>query len=115
MSAFHGLSAVAIGSIVAYSYSFLVFGLQVNLLGPTASVQASRLGVTEADLGLIFTVNGLASIIGALPSGWLVDKLPGHLIYAAAMAFQVMHKSNSDHLVNVVGGVCSCIVASFGL
>lgn len=89
MKTIKGLSAVELGSVLAYGYSFLVFGLQVNLLGPTASVQAARLGVAEADLGLIFTVNGLASIIGAVPSGWLVDKLPGHAVYAAAMAFQV--------------------------
>eukprot|EP00878_Enallax_costatus_P009486 GHUV01009912.1.p1 GENE.GHUV01009912.1~~GHUV01009912.1.p1 ORF type:complete len:478 (+),score=131.75 GHUV01009912.1:2037-3470(+) len=90
MTTLRGLSGVEVGSVLAYGYSFLVFGLQVNLLGPTASIQASRLGVTEADLGLIFTVNGLASIIGAVPSGWLVDKLPGHAVYAAAMIFQAV-------------------------
>jgi hypothetical protein len=37
-------------SILAYSYSFLVFGLEVNLLGPTAIDLAARAGVVEADL-----------------------------------------------------------------
>jgi MFS family permease len=86
---FKGMKALTICSIVAYSFSFLVFGLQVNLLGPTAAVLAAKIGVVEADLGFIFTINGFASIIGALPSGWLVDKLPGHAVYAAAHAFQV--------------------------
>jgi MFS family permease len=87
--ALKGMKAVTICCIAAYSFSFLVFGLQVNLLGPTAAVLAAKIGVVEADLGFIFTINGLASIIGALPSGWLVDKLPGHAVYAAAHAFQV--------------------------
>ncbi|KAF6265167.1 hypothetical protein COO60DRAFT_1118639 [Scenedesmus sp. NREL 46B-D3] len=88
--AFRGMPAIAVCSVIAYSFSFLVFGLQVNLLGPTAAVLAAKIGVVEADLGFIFTVNGLASIIGALPSGWLVDKLPGHAVYAAAHAFQAI-------------------------
>lgn len=75
--------------VLAYSYSFIAFGLQVNLLGPTASVLARKLGVVEADLGVIFTINGLASILGAMPSGYLVDKMPGHLVLAAALAFEV--------------------------
>uniref|UniRef100_A0A383VLH6 Major facilitator superfamily (MFS) profile domain-containing protein n=1 Tax=Tetradesmus obliquus TaxID=3088 RepID=A0A383VLH6_TETOB len=88
--AIKGMSAVVICCICAYSFSFLVFGLQVNLLGPTAAVLAAKIGVVEADLGFIFTITGLASIIGALPSGWLVDKLPGHAVYAAAHAFQAI-------------------------
>ena len=76
-------------SVAAYAYSFVSFGLQVNLLGPTVSVLARKLGVVEADLGVIFTINGLASILGAVPSGYLVDKMPGHLVLAAALAFEV--------------------------
>eukprot|EP00775_Hariotina_reticulata_P008475 gene8475-8658_t len=62
--------------------------MQVNLLGPTASVVAQQVGVVEADLGLVFTVNGIASIVGGLPSGWVVDRLPGHAVLAAALAFE---------------------------
>jgi MFS family permease len=95
--AFNGMKAVVLSCIIAYSFSFLVFGLQVNLLGPTAAVLAAKIGVVEADLGFIFTINGLASIIGALPSGWLVDKLPGHAVYAAAHAFQVgLHAADAQ-------------------
>ncbi|KAF8055830.1 hypothetical protein HT031_006605 [Scenedesmus sp. PABB004] len=75
-------------SVAAYGFSFLVFGVQVNLLGPTASALAARVGVVEADLGVIFTVNGAASIVGALPSGWLVDRLPGHAVLGAALAME---------------------------
>jgi predicted MFS family arabinose efflux permease len=53
------------------------------------SVLARKLGVVEADLGVIFTINGLASIVGAVPSGYLIDKMPGHLVLAAALAFEV--------------------------
>ena len=66
-----------------------VTSLHVNLLGPTASVLAARLGVSEADLGLVFTLNGFASILGGLPAGWLVDRLPGHAVLACALSFQV--------------------------
>jgi predicted MFS family arabinose efflux permease len=45
--------------------------------------------VVEADLGIIFTINGLASIVGAMPSGYLIDKMPGHLVLAAALALEV--------------------------
>lgn len=76
-------------SVLAYAYSFVAFGLQVNLLGPTVSVLARKLGVVEADLGIIFTINGLASIVGAMPSGYLIDKMPGHLVLAAALALEV--------------------------
>jgi hypothetical protein len=37
-------------SIIAYSFSFLVFGLEVNLLGPSAIDLANQIGVEEADL-----------------------------------------------------------------
>lgn len=75
--------------VLGYSLSFAAFGLQVNLLGPTASVLARKLEVVEADLGIIFTINGFASIVGAMPSGYLTDKLPGHMVLAAALAFEV--------------------------
>lgn len=76
-------------SVVGYCFAFFMFGLQVNLLGPTATVLAHKLGVVEPDLGVIFTINGLTSIIGAMPSGSLIDKLPGHAVLAAALAFEV--------------------------
>lgn len=83
-------------SVLAYAYSFIAFGLQVNLLGPTVSVLARKLDVVEADLGIIFTINGLASIVGAMPSGYLIDKMPGHLVLAAALAFEVGILQRSD-------------------
>jgi hypothetical protein len=51
--------ATALLSILAYSFSFAVFGLQVNLLGPSLSVVAQRVGRPEADLGIIFTLSAL--------------------------------------------------------
>jgi hypothetical protein len=75
--------------IAAYCYCFLVFGLQVNLLGPTARELAASLQVVEADLGVIFTLNGFISIIGAVPAGWAVDKLPGHVVLTVSLAAEV--------------------------
>ena len=75
--------------IAAYCWSFLVFGLQVALLGPTSSEVAQSLGVLEADLGIVYTVNGFISIIGAVPSGWAIDKLPGHMVLAVSLALEV--------------------------
>jgi predicted MFS family arabinose efflux permease len=75
--------------IAAYCWSFLVFGLQVALLGPTSSEVAQSLGVLEADLGVVYTVNGFISIIGAIPSGWAIDKLPGHVVLAMSLALEV--------------------------
>ncbi|GBF95370.1 MFS transporter [Raphidocelis subcapitata] len=68
--------------------AFLVFGLEVNLLGPTAIDLAERIGVVEADLGVVFMVNGLISILGAAPSGWMTDHLPGHTLLGISLAIQ---------------------------
>jgi MFS superfamily sulfate permease-like transporter len=77
--------------IVAYSIAFFVFGMQVNMLGPTASVVAQQVGVVEADLGIVFTVNGIASIIGGLPSGeeryFLVVLLLPAVLFASPFVF----------------------------
>eukprot|EP00879_Flechtneria_rotunda_P004360 GHRR01004611.1.p1 GENE.GHRR01004611.1~~GHRR01004611.1.p1 ORF type:complete len:484 (+),score=180.38 GHRR01004611.1:284-1735(+) len=104
-----GRGWVTLCNIAAYSFSFLVFGMQVNLLGPTASVLATRVGVIEPDLGVIFTINGLASIIGALPSGWLVDKLPGHAVLASALAFEALGFALIPYAYNL-----TLLAAAFG-
>lgn len=39
--------------------------------------------------GCIFTINGLISIAGAAPSGWVTDHLPGHPLLAGSLLLQV--------------------------
>lgn len=34
-------------------------------------------------------VNGLISILGAAPSGWMTDNLPGHMLLAGSLLLQV--------------------------
>jgi len=75
--------------ILAYCSSFVAFGLELNIVGPTLHDLASRTQLSEADLGIIFTVTGLLSSLGAIPAGWLVDRLPGHMVLAGSLMFQV--------------------------
>lgn len=76
--------------IAAYGGSFLVFGISVNILGPTIKELAAQTGTSEPDLGgILFTLTGAASSLMAIPSGWLVDALPGHMVLALSMAAQV--------------------------
>lgn len=73
----------------SYCLAFLAFGLEVNLMGPTIPTLAKRTHVTEADLGPLFTLTGLTCLVGAFPSGYLVDRMPGHVILGTAMLLQV--------------------------
>ena len=72
-----------------YCLAFMSFGLEVNLMGPTIPTLARRAGVAEADMGPLFTLTGLTCLIGAFPSGYLVDRMPGHVILGVAMLLQV--------------------------
>ena len=75
--------------LIGYSLSFIVFGSQVSILGPTISSLAERLHVNEPDMSPLFTALGVSCIISGTPSGWLVDRLPVHHVLIGSLLVEV--------------------------
>lgn len=77
--------------LIGYSMSFIVFGSQVSILGPTIAALAGKLGVEEPDLSPLFTALGVSCIVSGTPSGWLVDRLPTHHVLLGSLLVEVRH------------------------
>lgn len=75
--------------LLGYSLSFIIFGSQVSILGPTIKPLAERLQVDETDLSPLFTALGIACIVSGTPSGWLVDRLPTHHVLVGSLLVEV--------------------------
>ncbi len=74
--------------LIGYSMSFIVFGSQVSILGPTIKPLAAQLGVEEPDLSPLFTALGVSCILSGTPSGWLVDRLPTHHVLIGSLLIE---------------------------
>jgi hypothetical protein len=79
-------------SLIAYCFGFALFGAEVTVLGPTLTALARQVNVGVEDLSPLFTTLGLTTIIGGLPSGWLVDRVPGHAIIVVSLVLQVRRR-----------------------
>lgn len=77
-------------TLALYFLSFMLFGCEVNVLGPTLTPLAHKLNVKSADLSPLFTALGIATVVGGIPSGWLVDRVPGHIIMPIALIIQAV-------------------------
>jgi len=75
--------------LMGYSLSFIIFGSQVSILGPTIKPLAERLEVDETDLAPLFTALGISCIISGTPSGWFVDTFPTHHVLIASLLIEV--------------------------
>lgn len=80
-------------AVTAYCLAFLGFGAASNIVGPSADALAGRLpgSPPAADLWVVFFSGGVASLLGSVPSGWLIDlhpRIPGHRLLSVAMATQ---------------------------
>ena len=75
--------------LIGYSLSFVIFGSQVSILGPTIKPLAERLGVEETDLSPLFTALGVSCIISGTPSGWVVDRFPTHRVLIVSLLVEV--------------------------
>ena len=60
------------------------------LVGPLASHLARQASVEEADLGPLQALSGLALLFGGWPSGWLVDRIPGHSLLLLSELIQAV-------------------------
>ncbi|KAG2501542.1 hypothetical protein HYH03_000049 [Edaphochlamys debaryana] len=76
--------------LIGYSMSFIVFGSQVSILGPTIAALAERLGVEEPDLSPLFTALGVSCIVSGTPSGWLVDRIPTHHVLIGSLLVEAI-------------------------
>ncbi|GLI68054.1 hypothetical protein VaNZ11_012349 [Volvox africanus] len=76
--------------LIGYSLSFVVFGSQVSILGPTIAPLADRLHVAEPDLSPLFTALGISCIVSGTPSGWLVDRLPTHHVLVGSLLLEAV-------------------------
>eukprot|EP00197_Chlamydomonas_leiostraca_P016237 CAMPEP_0202862632 /NCGR_PEP_ID=MMETSP1391-20130828/3606_1 /ASSEMBLY_ACC=CAM_ASM_000867 /TAXON_ID=1034604 /ORGANISM="Chlamydomonas leiostraca, Strain SAG 11-49" /LENGTH=432 /DNA_ID=CAMNT_0049542195 /DNA_START=154 /DNA_END=1448 /DNA_ORIENTATION=- len=76
--------------LLGYSLSFVIFGSQVSILGPTIKPLAERLQVSEPDLSPLFTALGIACIVSGTPSGWLVDRLPTHHVLVGSLLVEAV-------------------------
>lgn len=84
--------------LVGYSLSFVIFGSQVSILGPTIKPLAERLEVEETDLSPLFTALGVSCIISGTPSGWVVDRWPTHQVLIVSLLVEV------SMIIRSVGG-----------
>ncbi|GAX75222.1 hypothetical protein CEUSTIGMA_g2666.t1 [Chlamydomonas eustigma] len=76
--------------LIGYSLSFIIFGSQVSILGPTIKPLSEKLGVDETDLSPLFTALGVSCIISGTPSGWFVDRFPTHHVLIASLLIEAI-------------------------
>ncbi|GIL77296.1 hypothetical protein Vretifemale_6767, partial [Volvox reticuliferus] len=84
-SPFAGLSH---GSL--YCLASLILGIELNIVGPTVDSLAAQVGATEAALGGVVGLGGIGLLLGGLPAGWLLDRLPGHTVLTSALVLQAV-------------------------
>lgn len=84
------LSLYHLTCLIGYSLSFIIFGSQVSILGPTIKPLAENLGVEETALAPLFTALGISCIISGPPSGWVVDRFPTHHVLIASLLVEAI-------------------------
>jgi MFS family permease len=63
-------------------FAFFVADMQTGF-GPFLSVYLTTQKWTQVDIGLVLSIGSLASLIGQVPGGWLVDRVPSKRRVAA--------------------------------
>lgn len=70
---------------VGYFASFLILGMGVAALGPSLPALAGHTGSTLGQISIVFTAAAAGYLLGALASGTLFDRLPGHWVLGAVL------------------------------
>lgn len=67
---------------LSYSYfaCFIIIGLALSSLGPTLQMLSDQTGTSLSQISYLFMSRSLGYIIGAIFSGWILDKYPAHFI-----------------------------------
>ena len=70
---------------VRYFFTFWVFGAVISVWGPMLPHLAEQTNTPIAQMGIVFSMIALGSLIGYFIGGRLYDSKPGHPIIAAAL------------------------------
>ncbi|KAG2498357.1 hypothetical protein HYH03_003616 [Edaphochlamys debaryana] len=110
-------NAPGVGHGLLYIIASLVLGIELNLLGPTVASIAQQLSTSEAALGPVVGLGGIGLLVGGIPAGWLLDRLPGHLVFATALALQAAAFGLLPHLtqLNLLAGVYCSAALTFNV
>ncbi|APE30392.1 MFS transporter [Halomonas aestuarii] len=68
-----------------YFLAFVAIGMSGGLLGPALPHLAEMTGSSMSQIALLFTARALGNMLGAVSSGLLVDRLPGHRVLIAML------------------------------
>jgi MFS transporter, FHS family, Na+ dependent glucose transporter 1 len=72
---------------IGYYLAFISLGLVTAALGPALPYLAEQTGTALAAVSVLFVSRALGLILGALLSGRLYDRLPGHPIFIIGLVF----------------------------
>ena len=72
-------------STIGYFAAFIALGLATSVLGPTLPFLAERTNSTLSQTSVLFLVGSAGYLAGALLSGRMYDRLPGHRVLAAML------------------------------
>ena len=70
---------------IGYFGSFLILGMGVAALGPALPALAEQAGSTLSQISVVFSAAAAGYLLGALASGTLFDRLPGHWVLGAVL------------------------------
>ena len=68
-----------------YLSSFMLVGLSIVALGPALTELRERSGSDIGSIGVLFSAQAVGYIIGSLGAGPLLDRLPGHRVFAGSL------------------------------
>lgn len=99
--------------ILAWCFCSFVYGLLLSIVGPTAAVLATQTKSTPGDLAPVLGMGGICTIIGSIPSGALMDRLPGNPFMAGTLLFQALGYAIMPHCTTVFSLACVYALISF--
>jgi len=75
-----------LGQTAGHYAAFIALGLLSSVLGPTLPGLAANTGAALEGISILFTVRSLGYLVGAMQSGLLYDRYPGHPILGGILA-----------------------------
>lgn len=71
---------------IGYFGAFLILGMGIAAIGPSLPSLAKQTGSTLSQISLVFSTSAAGYLLGALASGTLFDRLPGHWVLGGVLA-----------------------------
>ena len=69
---------------IGYYLMLICLGADLALTGPTLPALAAQTGTRLAQMGLLFLMSSIGYTLGTLVSGWIYDRVRGHLVLGVA-------------------------------